>query len=152
MCRCREVMSRREREVRLSPSMMAREIHRTQPVAPFFQSPMGPGAQPLCRATGPSIPYPTRHTSQLSTTPLQPWGLTCTGQVTSQTLRRCKFTDEVLKLWSGGGGGGVGGKKVGWGQEGVMSTDKCVGCLCGYSFTAFMAACARRHLREQVAH
>ena len=58
MWRCREVMSRREREVRLSPSMMARDIHRTQPVAPFFQSPMGPGAHPLCRAIGPSIPYP----------------------------------------------------------------------------------------------
>ena len=41
-----EEMMRIERLVRLSPSMMAREIHRIHPVAPFFQSLMGPGAQP----------------------------------------------------------------------------------------------------------
>lgn len=58
MLRLREVMRSKEREVRLSPSMMAREIHNTHPVAPLFQSPMGPGAHPLCLAKGPSIPYP----------------------------------------------------------------------------------------------
>ncbi|KAA6425646.1 MAG: hypothetical protein FRX49_04543 [Trebouxia sp. A1-2] len=42
MWRFREVKRSRDREVRLSPSMIAREIHSTQPVAPVFQSPMGP--------------------------------------------------------------------------------------------------------------
>ncbi len=41
-----EDMMRMERLVRLSPSMIAREIHRIHPVAPFFQSVIGPGAQP----------------------------------------------------------------------------------------------------------
>ena len=41
-----EEMMRRERLVRLSPSMMARDIHRIHPVAPFFQSLIGPGAHP----------------------------------------------------------------------------------------------------------
>ena len=58
MFRFREVMRSREREVRLSPNMIAREIHSTQPVAPDFQSPIGPGAHPLCLAKGPSMPYP----------------------------------------------------------------------------------------------
>ena len=45
-------------EVRLSPSMMASEIHRIQPAAPSCQSEMGPGAQPWPRAYGPSAAYP----------------------------------------------------------------------------------------------
>lgn len=64
MWRFREVKRSREREVRLSPSMIARETHSTQPVAPVFQSPMGPGAHPLYRAKGPRIPYPDNHLLQ----------------------------------------------------------------------------------------
>ena len=45
-------------EVKLSASMMAKEIHRIQPVAPSCQSPISPGAQPFDRARGPRIPYP----------------------------------------------------------------------------------------------
>ena len=120
MCRCREVMRRREREVRLSPSMMAREIHRTQPVAPFFQSPMGPGAQPLCRAIGPSIPYPACKTSIISTTALQPCALARTGPVASQT----QAIVELLYIGycpCGSGerkGGGGEGEEGGMGERG----------------------------------
>ena len=52
-CTWAEEMIRRDRLVRLSPSMMAREIHRIHPVAPFFQSLIGPGAQPLTPSIGP---------------------------------------------------------------------------------------------------
>ena len=48
--------SSRASEVRLSPSMMARLTQRIHPVAPDFQSPMLPGAQPLRRAKGPRMP------------------------------------------------------------------------------------------------
>ena len=64
MWRFREVKRSSEREVRLSPSMIARETHSTQPVAPVFQSPIGPGAHPLYRAKGPRIPYPANHLVQ----------------------------------------------------------------------------------------
>lgn len=51
-----EEMESRVREVTLSPSMMARDTHSTQPAAPVSQSLMGPGAQPCARAYGPSSP------------------------------------------------------------------------------------------------
>lgn len=41
-----EEMTSSDRLVRLSPSMMARETQRIHPVAPVFQSLIGPGAQP----------------------------------------------------------------------------------------------------------
>lgn len=53
-----EVMTKSDRLVRLSPSMMARETHRIHPVAPVFQSIISPGAHPFARAYGPRMPYP----------------------------------------------------------------------------------------------
>lgn len=48
------------REVRLSASIMANEIHRIHPVAPVCQSVIAPGAHPFDLARGPRIAYPTR--------------------------------------------------------------------------------------------
>lgn len=53
-----EEMTSSDRLVRLSPSMMARDTQRIHPVAPVFQSIIAPGAHPLARAYGPSMPYP----------------------------------------------------------------------------------------------
>ena len=39
-----------------------------------------------------------QHSIPCTITPLQPCGLTCAGQVTSQTPRKCRITREVLKL------------------------------------------------------
>lgn len=52
-----DVPMRMESEVMESPSMMASETHRIQPAAPDCFS-MGPGAQPLCLAAGPSQAQP----------------------------------------------------------------------------------------------
>ena len=121
MCRCREVTSSSEREVRLSPSMMAREIQRTHPVAPVFQSPMGPGAHPLCRATGPSNPYPMscRATSAHALGNLHEVRCSC---------RNVSHNAADAELGIGASGG--------LSMISVWAVD--IGCLC----TAYMAACA----------
>ena len=67
-CRCIilqvDVHMRMERDVRESPSMIAKETHNIQPAAPVCLV-IGPGAHPFCLAAGPSQAHPNHtRTSQ----------------------------------------------------------------------------------------
>lgn len=48
-----------EREIRLSETIIAKDVHKIQPRAPVVISPTGPGAQPLSFDSGESTPQPT---------------------------------------------------------------------------------------------
>lgn len=48
-----------EREIRLSETIIAKDVHNIQPRAPDAISPTGPGAQPLNFDSGESTPQPT---------------------------------------------------------------------------------------------